>query len=71
MHHLHAKYLPLEDDILRKKERCKISLGYRMSQADLVRVNLFMSNPVGVRSIAFSLHPIRKLKVLALISAKK
>lgn len=71
MYHLHAKYLPLEDDILRKKERCRINLGYRMSQVDLVRVNLFMSNPIGVSSSAFNLHPVRKLKFLALISAKK
>lgn len=71
MHHLHAKYLPFEDDILRNKERCKINLGYRTPQADLVRVNLFMSNPIGFRSSAFSLHPIRKLEVLALIRAKK
>lgn len=61
MHHLHAKFLPLENDILRKKGRCKINLGYRMSQADLVRVSLFMFNPIGVRSPACSLHPIRKI----------
>lgn len=65
MHHLHAKYLPLEDDILRKKERCKINFGYKMSQADLARVNLFMSNPIGVRSSHKEIKPWRS------VSAKK